>query len=85
MAKSAKRRGRAPAGKQGEYVSRYPNLSIQIEPSRKAQLSALSALTGLPAWRIVDQALELFMEKMPAEDQRALNVLAKRVQARARK
>ena len=85
MAKSAKRRGRAPAGKQGEYVSRYPNLNIQIEPSRKAQLSALSSLTGQPLWRIVDQALELFIEKMPVEDRRVLDVLARRVKARTGK
>ena len=53
-----------------------------MAPETKAQLSALTTLTNKPAWRIVEEALRLYVEQMPGEDRHVLEVLAKRVRAR---
>ena len=77
-----KRVGRPPSGAQGELVSHYPKLTISMAPETKAQLSALTTLTNKPAWRIVEEALRLYIEQMEGEDRHVLDVLAKRVRAR---
>ena len=81
---SSKRRGpgRPPAGDAGEEVRGYAKMTVLMKPATKAQLTALCSLTGLPAWRIIDQALGEHVKNLPAEDRRALEGLAQRVEAR---
>jgi hypothetical protein len=74
--------GRPPAGDAGEEVQSYPRLSLWMKPALKAQLTALSSMTGQPAWRIIDQALSQHIKALPAADRRALEGLAQRVEAR---
>jgi predicted transcriptional regulator len=77
-----KGRGRPPAGDTGEEVRGYPKMTVMMKPATKAQLKALSLMTRKPAWRILDQALADYVKALPAEDRRALESLAKRVEAR---
>ena len=79
-----KQRGRPAGGNAGEPLSSYRKITISMKPATRAQLDALSSLTGQPAWRIVEQAIALFIEGMPAEDRRALKSLAKQVEARTK-
>jgi hypothetical protein len=48
----------------------------------RAQLSALCSMTRKPGWRLIDEALALYIKALPAEDRRALDGLASRVEAR---
>lgn len=77
-----KRPGRPPAGDAGEPIRGYPRLSLWMRPELKAQLTALSSMTRVPAWRIIDQALTAHIKALPAEDRQPLDSLAKRVVAR---
>jgi hypothetical protein len=77
-----KRPGRPPAGDAGEEVRGYPKLTVLMTPSMRAQLSALCSMTRKPAWRLIDQALAFYIKSLPAEDRRALEGLASRVEAR---
>jgi hypothetical protein len=84
----AKRKpGRIPAGKvnsygQPELVSKYPKLTISMTPGTKARLEGLSTLRGVPAWRIVDEALSKYMESVPLEDRKAVEGMARRIEER---
>lgn len=53
-----------------------------MKPTLKAQLTALSSITGEPVWRIINRALTQHIKALPAEDRRALEGLASRVEAR---
>jgi hypothetical protein len=65
------RLGRPPAGSDGEKVSEYPQVMIRLPRETKATLDALSGLTGTPIWRLIDQAVAVYVEQMP-EAQRKL-------------
>jgi len=57
-------------------------MTVLIKPVTRARVKALCSMTGLPAWRIVEQALVGYINNLPAEDRRALESLAKRITAR---
>jgi predicted DNA-binding protein len=81
-----RKRGRVPAGVgadgKPEMVSRYPKLSISMKPETKARLEAASTLTGLPAWRIIDQAVGTYLESVSPEDRKAIEGMARRMEER---
>jgi len=60
--------GRPPAGKQGEKVSSYPPFTLRLPPDRKAELDALAFIRGLPAWQVVDEALQAHLRALPASE-----------------
>jgi hypothetical protein len=65
-----------------ELVSLYPKMTISMRPGTKARLEAASTLTRLPAWRIIDRALEQYMETASPEDRKAIDGIADRMQTR---
>jgi predicted DNA-binding protein len=65
------RMGRPPVGSDGEKVSEYPQVMIRLPRETKATLDALSGLTGTPIWRLIDQAVAVYVGQMP-EAQRKL-------------
>jgi hypothetical protein len=83
--KARSRAGRPPAGLSADGVpektSGYPKLSIAMKPSTKAMLETLSAMSRMPAWRLVDRALWAYVEGMPPDDRKALQLIAERVHA----
>lgn len=77
------KRGRRPSGVspegKPEKTSEYPKLTIAMRPEAKARLDAVSTLLKLPAWRILDAALDRYLEAMPVEDRRIIDSMATRM------
>ena len=89
MAATAKRKmGRPPAGVSAdgtpEMTSKYPKLTISIRPATKAMLDTLSLMARKPVWRIIDELVWSQVKSLPAEDRRALELVARRVEANQR-
>jgi predicted DNA-binding protein len=80
MASQAKRkRGRPPAGHGGDKVSSYPQMTIRLPLETRAKLNTLSLLLNAPIWRIVDQAIDVYVTHLPKEDQAVLGPLVERL------
>jgi predicted DNA-binding protein len=74
-----RRAGRPPAGaKQGEKVKDYPQLSIRVPVEMKARLNAVSAVTGMSQWRVIVEAIDCFVEDLPATDRELVQGLSER-------
>jgi predicted DNA-binding protein len=77
---SRRKAGRPPAGaREGEKVKDYPQLSIRVPVEMKARLNALSAVTGLAQWRVVVEAIDCFVDDLPATDRELLDGLSRRL------
>jgi hypothetical protein len=75
-----RRAGRPPAGaRAGEKVKDYPQLSIRIPIEMKAQLNALSAVTGLSQWRVVVEAIDCLLGGLDAPDRELVDGLSQRL------
>jgi predicted DNA-binding protein len=66
------RMGRPPLGAGGEKVSEYPQVMIRLPRATKATLDALSGLTGTPIWRLIDQAVAVYVDQMPDAQRKLL-------------
>jgi hypothetical protein len=73
------KRGRPPAGPGGRKVSEYPQLTVRLPVETRARLSTLSLLLAQPMWRIIDQALAVYVRHLPAEDQKILGPVVDRL------
>ena len=84
--KTKNRMGRPPTGlgKAGEpaKISDYPRLSLTVRPITKAKLEAVTTLERRPAWKVVEDSINLYVERMPPEDRRTVDALAKRSAAK---
>ena len=69
--------GIAPDGKP-EKTSEYPKLTVSIRPATKARLDAVTALEKKPAWRVVEDGITLYVDKLPPEDRRMVDAIARR-------
>lgn len=80
------KRGRRPSGigadGSPEKTSEYPKLTISMRPEVKARLDAVSTLTKLPAWRIVEAALDRYVEALAVEDRAAVRAMVARMEKR---
>ncbi len=78
----SKRIGRPPegSGKKGEpeRIRDYPKLLVTIRPAVRSRLKAMAAVEERPAWQIVEDALALYFEQLPAEQRRAVQSAARR-------
>src|SRR6266487_2919514 len=70
--KAARPRGRRPVGLNGEKVSEYPQVMIRLPHRTKTTLDALSGLTGTPIWRLVDQAVDVYVQALSENERRLL-------------
>lgn len=77
-------RGRVPTGigpdGAPEKVSLYPKMTVTMKPETKARLEAAATLTRLPAWRIIDEAFARYMDAAAAEDRKAIETMARRME-----
>jgi hypothetical protein len=71
--KPSRPRGRRPVGLHGEKVSEYPQVMIRLPHQTKTTLDALSGLTGMPIWRLVDQAVEVYVQALPEGERKLLS------------
>lgn len=65
-----RRPGRRPTGPGGTKVSEYPHVMIRLPHSTKDTLDALSGITGVPVWQLVDRAIIAYVRQLPAAEQR---------------
>lgn len=78
--KDRRRIGRPPAGaRDGEKVKDYPQLSVRVPNEFKARLNALSAVTGLPQWRLITEAIDCFFNGLSDRDQELVDGLSERL------
>ena len=68
----APRLGRPPVGRSGEKVSDYPQVMIRLPQSTKDVLEALSGLTATPVWRLIDQAVEVYVRQLSDAERKLL-------------
>lgn len=65
-----KRPGRPPTGANGERVSDYPHVMIRLPHATKDTLDALSGVTGVAVWQLVDRAVKSYVDQLPASEQK---------------
>ena len=72
------RPGRPPAGPDGEKVSDYAQVTMRLPEGTKALLDAISGMTGLSSWRVLEVALDAYVRQLPADEQRLLTGVQRR-------
>jgi hypothetical protein len=77
----SKRIGRPPegSGKKGEpqRIRDYPKLLVTIRPAVRTRLKAMASVESRPAWQIVEDALAMYFERLPAGKRRAVQSAAR--------
>ena len=72
----SKRIGRPPegSGKRGEpeRIRDYPKLLVTIRPTVRNKLKAMASVESRPAWQIVEDALAMYFEQLPAAKRHAV-------------
>lgn len=75
--------GRPPGGNphagEPEKIRDYPKLNISARPATRALLKATSMIEGRSEWLIVEEAVIQYVARMPIEDRKVIEGLAKRV------
>ena len=79
MPSSTRKRGRPAAGPRGEKVSEYPQLTVRLPIETRARLNTLSLLLAQPIWRVIDDAVTVYVQHLPAEDRKILGPLVERL------
>jgi predicted DNA-binding protein len=54
-------------------------MTIRLPPETRAKLNTLSLLLRSPIWRIVDQAIDVYVTHLPKRDQEILGPLVERL------
>jgi hypothetical protein len=73
MASSKRKGGHPPAGfRPGEKVSDYKRLTVRLPDDVRAELDAMSYVTGRPQWRVLIEAIQAFAGSGPglSDDER---------------
>lgn len=70
--------GRKPAGDDGERVKDYPTVMLRLPVATLAQLKAAAAVRGVPAWRLINEAVLAFVEGLTGAEAEDVRRLAKR-------
>ena len=73
--KQGKKPGRPATGPGGVRVSDYPQVMIRLPQVTKATLDALSSVTGVPVWKLVDRAVQAYVGALPIKDQKLIGAV----------
>lgn len=76
------KRGRGRPAQAGTAVSAMPKMMLYIEPDIKLRLRVASAVLNSPAWKLVNTAISEYLERLPAADRTAIDVVLRRIEAR---
>lgn len=74
--------GRPPAGRGGERVKDYPQVSVRLPPEVKEKLRALVAVRKQPQWQLIVEAVECYLRDLSAPEQRKVEAVLRRLRAR---
>lgn len=80
---TSRRAGRPPSGPGGAKVSDYPHVMIRLPQATKGTLDALSAITGVPMWQLVDRAVNYYVARLPAGEKKLVADVRLRRRARS--
>jgi hypothetical protein len=64
-----------------DLPDRKASVGQRDDRKAEARLEVYSTLSQQPAWRIADDAVKQLLETIPAEDKRAVEGVAKRIEA----
>ena len=82
----AKPMGRPPAARDlgvDSKTSEWPRFTFTSPPGLRETITAISTLESRPAWRIIADAIALYVRSMPPEDRRLVDGIATRSKAKA--
>ena len=82
---STRHAGRPPAGYDGAAVRDYPSVMLRLPPATAAKLRAWSDVSGVPAWRLMTQAIEAALDQLEGADAEDVQRLARRYVGRYRR
>lgn len=74
-----RKRGRPASGPGGAKVSNYPQLTVRLPAETKARLTTLSLLTATPVWKIIETAVETYVQHLPDDERKLLGSIADRL------
>jgi hypothetical protein len=60
-------------------VSEYPQLTVRLPIETRARLNTLSLLLGQPIWRVIDDAVTVYVRHLPPDDRKILGPLVDRL------
>ena len=55
-----------------EQTHKWPKLSVSVRPTVRRQLQAVAQFENRPAWRIVEDALKVYFDKMKPRDRETI-------------
>jgi hypothetical protein len=77
-----KRMGRPPEGLgekgEPERIRDYPKLLVTIRPAVRARLKAIAASEDRPAWQVVEDAIDLYFQRLPPDRRRSVHASMRR-------
>jgi len=76
--------GRPPSGQDGTRVRDYPALMLRLPVQTLAQMKALSAVRGMPLWRLMNEAALALLAGLKGSEAEDTGRLAKRESERLR-
>ena len=88
MEKLTKRRGRPPEGlaENGEpaRIRDYPRLLFTMRPETRSRLKAIAGHEDRAEWKIVEDAIGGYFDRLPSKDRRAIEALEKSLTRKTR-
>lgn len=82
---SPRKMGRPPQGSLGtdgeERIRDYPKLAITVRPGTRAKLNAAAAVEQRSSWKIVDDAINQYVDRLPASDRKMVDAIAARAKS----
>jgi hypothetical protein len=85
MEQPTKRRGRPPEGlgKKGEpeRIRDYPRRLFTMRPTTLIRLHAIAHHEGRAEWRVIEDAIGLYLDQMAPEGRRAIRRIANAVES----
>ena len=70
--------GRPAAGLDGEKVAEYPQISLRVPPEVRRRLNAVSAVRRQPQWRIMMEALDVYVQSLPWRERETVEDFVRR-------
>lgn len=80
--------GRPPAARDlgpDAKTSEWPRYTFTTPPGLRETINAIVTLENRPAWRIISDAIALYVQNLPPEDRRLVDGISARVKAKVAK